>query len=113
MEYDINRKIESLSKEYCLEENEKNKTNLLNLILIKIKNDNQILLDLMKNIREFFSSSKDLIRQTSMLLIVRILERIANLKMDFQFYMSLIELGLNKMKDVVIALSAVKLIYSN
>lgn len=113
MENEIKRTIESLTKEYCLEEKENQKTNLLNIILIKIKNENQVFVDLTKNIRELISSSKDLIRQSAFTLILRILERVANLKMEFGFYKSLIGLCFNKMKDVVIAGIAVKIIYSN
>jgi transposase-like protein len=112
MENEIKRTIDSLTKEYCLEEKENQKTNLLNIILIKIKNDNTIFADLIKNIREYISSSKDLIRQSALTLILRILERVANLKMEFSFYKNLIDLGFNKMKDVVLSGNAVKIIYS-
>ncbi len=112
MENELKRTIESLAKEYCLEEKENLKINLLNAILIKIKNDNQSFTELIKNIREYYSSSKDLIRQSAMLLILRILERVANLKMDFIFFKNTIDLAFNKMKDVVISSSAVKIIYS-
>jgi len=112
MENEIKRTIESLTKEYCLEEKENLKTNLLNIILIKIKNENKVFAELIKNIREMLSSPKDLIRQSAITLILRVLERVANLNMEFGFYKSLFDLGLNKMKDVVIAGIAVKIIYS-
>ena len=112
MENDLNRTIESLTKEYCLEEKENLKTSLLNSILIKIKNNNNYLLDLLSTAREFFSSSNDLKRNTSLVLILRILERVGNLKLDFIQYKNLLDLSFNKLKDVVVAPTVVKIIYS-
>lgn len=112
MENELKRTIDSLAKEYYLEEKESQKTSLLNIILIKIKNENQLFLEIITNNRQYISSSNDLIRQSSLFLILRILERITNLKMEFKFYKSLIDLSFNKMKDVVIAPIAVKIFYS-
>ena len=56
--------------------------------------------------------ANDLKRNTSLVLILRILERVGNLKLDFIQYKNLLDLSFNKLKDVVVAPTVVKIIYS-
>ena len=102
--------IQELVSDYVVKD--KDNLNEMNLILLKIKNDNSELRNLIISLEIFITSNNDILRKNSVKIISLIFERITNLQIDDEEIKRMIQFGYSKMKDVVCAPFAVKLIYS-
>ena len=126
MENILKRTYESLILElFTYEEESSSAKNILNYIYIKIKNENsnektETLLnstnegfkDILKICKNHLSSNNDLKRKLSLSLINKILLVVGNLKLNFEDIKDLINLSIEKMMNVVLAQSAVKMLLS-
>ena len=106
-----NYSILELASEYVSKDIDKNSVNELNLILLKIKNNSSEFKNLIKSLENFLISSNDILRKNSVKIISLVIERVGNLKLEDDDLKRILEFGFSKMKDVVSALFAVRIIY--
>ena len=91
---------------------EKDYLNELNQILIQIKNKNEEFIEMMKVLGPFLINTNDILRKNSVKLIALVLERVQSLNLHEKEIKSLFDFSFGKMKDVVCAPFAVRIIYS-
>lgn len=106
-----NYSILELASEYVSKDTDKNSYNELNLILLKIKNDSSEFKNLIKSLENFLISSNDILRKNSVKIISLVIERVGNLNLEDDDLKRILEFGFSKMKDVVSAPFAVRIIY--
>ncbi len=92
---------------------EKDYLNELNQILIRIKNKNEEFTEMMNALGPFLINTNDILRKNSVKLIALTIERVQTLALQEKEIKSLFDFSFGKMKDVVCAPFAVKIIYCN
>ena len=90
---------------------DKDYLNELNNILIRIKNRNEEFLEMMKALGPFLTNTNDILRKNSVKLIALTIERVNCLRLQEREIKTLFDFSFGKMKDVVCAPFAVKIIY--
>jgi hypothetical protein len=106
-----NYSILELASDYVTKDNEKSSLNELNIILIKIKNNSSEFKNLIKSLETFLISNNDILRKNSVKIISLVIERVGSLKLEEDEVKRIFDFGFSKMKDVVSAPFAVRLIY--
>ncbi len=101
--------IAELVNEFVIEE--KDYLNELNCILIKVKNDQNEYFNLLKAIEVFVNNTNDNLKKNSVKLISLVVERVKNLQLPIEELKRLLDFAYGKMKDVVCAPFAVKIVF--
>ena len=97
--------------EYVVKDKDRESANELNLILTKIRSDCEEFKNLVKCLDVFLNNTNDILRRNSVKIISIVLDKIVSLNLNKQEIKKLFEFGFSKMKDVVCAPYAVKIIY--
>lgn len=107
MSKNIKSNFDEIVSDYIVKDN----MNDISLILNKIEMDHCEFKPLLNSLGNFISSNNDILRKNAIKIIALILEKIKNLNLSTDDIKNLITLAFSKMKDVVCAPFAVKVLY--